>query len=83
MVGSKHLGSADEPAVLQGGNVTADSVQPTVKAARIAGSLYVLLIVTSLSAFIYTGALIVSGDATATANNISGLRDSFQNQCHH
>jgi hypothetical protein len=50
--------------------VTVDPVQPTVKAARIAGALYVLLIVTSLSAFIYTGALIVSGDATATANNI-------------
>jgi hypothetical protein len=68
----------NEPAVIQGGNVTVEPVQPTVKAARIAGSLYLLLIVTSLSAFIYTGALIVSGDATATANNILASETLFR-----
>jgi hypothetical protein len=55
-----------------------EPVQPTVKAARIAGSLYLLLIVTSLSAFIYTGALIVSGDANATANNILASETLFR-----
>jgi hypothetical protein len=58
--------------------VTVEPVQPTVKAARIAGSLYVLLIVTSLLAFIYTGALIISGDATATANNILASETLFR-----
>jgi hypothetical protein len=64
----------NEPTVFHGGNVTVEPVQPTVKAAKKAGSLYLLLIVTSLLAFIYTGALIVSGDATATeAKQVEGV----------
>jgi hypothetical protein len=47
-----------------------DSMQPSLKAARIAGALYLLLVVTSLLSFAYLGSLIVPGDATATANNI-------------
>src|SRR5712692_6003051 len=53
-------------------------VQPTVKAARIAGGLYLLLTVTSLFAFIYIGTLIVSGDAAATASNILASETLFR-----
>jgi hypothetical protein len=55
-----------------------DSGQPTVRAARIAGALYLLLVVTSLSSFLYIGSLIVSGDATSTANNILASETLFR-----
>jgi hypothetical protein len=58
-----------QPTGLRDEKVTMDFV-PTVKAARIAGALYLLLVVSSLLSFAYLGSLIVSGDATGTANNI-------------
>ncbi len=45
-------------------------MHPTVKAARIAGAWYLLLVVTSLFSFIYGNSVVVSGNATATAHNI-------------
>jgi hypothetical protein len=64
-----------QPTGLHDEKATMDFV-PTVKDARIAGALYLLLVVSSLLSFAYLGSLIVSGDATATANNIFGLGDS-------
>ena len=46
------------------------NMHPTVKAARIAGAWYLLLVVTSLFSFIYGNSVVVSGNATATAHNI-------------
>jgi Domain of unknown function (DUF4386) len=46
-------------------------MQPTGKAARIAGALYLSLVITGPFSLIYVpGKLIVHGNATATANNI-------------
>jgi len=55
-----------QPTGLQDEKATKDFV-PTVKAARIAGALYLLLVVSSLLSFAYLGSLIVSREATATA----------------
>src|SRR5215831_1508266 len=46
------------------------NMHPTVKAARIAGAWYLLLVVTSLFSFIYGNSVVVSGNARDTAHNI-------------
>src|ERR1051325_1270473 len=46
-------------------------MHPTVKAARIAGAIYLTMVFTAPFSLLYIpGKLIVRGDATATANNI-------------
>jgi hypothetical protein len=45
-------------------------MHPTVRAARVAGVWYVLLVAAGLVGFVYAGSLVVSGDAAATAHNI-------------
>ena len=45
-------------------------MHPTVRAARVAGAWYLLLVVTSLFSYIYGNSVVVSGNAAATAHNI-------------
>jgi uncharacterized protein DUF4386 len=54
-------------------------MHPTVKAARIAGAIYLLMVVTGPFSLIYVPSkLIVKGNATATASNILAHQTMFQ-----
>lgn len=54
-------------------------MHPTVKAARVAGALYLLLVVTAPLRLMYIpSALFVRGNATATANNIAAHETLFR-----
>ena len=50
---------------------------PTVKAARVAGAWYLLLVITGAFSYMYLPSLIVPGNATATANNIVASETIF------
>jgi hypothetical protein len=54
-------------------------MHPTVKAARIAGAIYLMLVVTGPFSLMYVpGKLIVKGDATATASNVLAHETMFR-----
>jgi hypothetical protein len=54
-------------------------MHPTVKAARIAGAIYLMLVVTGPFSLMYVpGKLIAKGDATATASNVLAHQTMFQ-----